>query len=81
MRTTIRLEEPLLRQAKLEAARSGRTLTAIIEEALRERLGRTARAAEPRARVRLKTVGGPGLCAGVDLDDSATLLDLMQEAP
>ncbi len=80
MRTTIRLEEPLLRQAREEAARSGRTLTAFIEEALRERLARTARVAEP-ARVRSKTVGGPGPGAGVDLDDSAALLDLMHETP
>ena len=55
------------------------TLTAMIEEALRERLARTSSAAELRARVRLKTVGGHGLCAGVDLDDSAAVLDLMNE--
>ena len=81
MRTTIRLADPLLREAKREAARSGMTLTAMIEEALRERLARTASFAEPRPRVRLKTFRGRGLCAGVDLDDSAALLDLMNETP
>ena len=80
MRTTIRLDEPLLREAKREASRAGMTLTAVIEEALRERLARTTSPAEPRARVRLKTVDGEGLCPGVDLDDSAALLDLMNEA-
>ena len=79
MRTTIRLDDPLLREAKREASRSGMTLTAMIEEALRERLARTASNAEPRQPVRLKTVGGSGLCPGVDLDDSAALLDLMDE--
>lgn len=81
MRTTIRLDDLLLREVKREAARSGMTLTAMIEEALRERLARTASRAEPRTPVRLKTVGGQGLCPGVDLDDSAALLDLMSEMP
>ena len=79
MRTTIRLADSLLKEVKLEAVRSGRTLTAIIEEALRERLARTAAAVGRRERVRLKTVGGQGLRPGVDLDDSAALLDLMSE--
>ncbi len=79
MRTTIRLDDPLLREAKREASRSGMTLTAMIEEALRERLARTANAAEPRSRVRLPTFHGQGLAPGVDLDDSAALLDLMDE--
>ena len=78
MRTTIRLDDPLLREAKREASRSGMTLTAIIEEALRERLARTASAAGPRSRVQLPTFRGQGLGPGVDLDDSAALLDLME---
>jgi predicted transcriptional regulator len=36
MRTTIRLDPHLLAEAKKLAAASGRTLTAVIEEALRE---------------------------------------------
>lgn len=79
MRTTIRLDEPLLREAKREASRSGMTLNALIEEALRERLARSASATEPRSRVRLRTFRGRGLAPGVDLDDSAALLDLMDE--
>ena len=77
MRTTIRLGDALLLEAKREAARSGVTLTAIIEESLRERLARSATSAEPRARVRLTTTGGRGLRPGIDLDDSAALLDVM----
>ena len=79
MRTTIRLDDALLREAKHEAAKTGMTLTRVIEESLRERLARAAASAESRVRVRLKTVGGTGLCPGVDLDDSAALLDLMNE--
>ena len=79
MRTTVRLDEPLLREVKSEAARLGMSLTAVIEEALRERLARTASAAERPSRVRLPTFRGQGLAPGVDLDDSAALLDLMNE--
>lgn len=79
MRTTIRLDGALLREARREASRSGMTLTALIEEALRERLARTASATEPRSRVRLPTVGGRGVAPGVDLDDSAALLDVMDQ--
>lgn len=79
MRTTVRLDEPLLREVKTEAARLGMSLTAMIEEALRERLARTASAAERPSRVRLPTFCGQGLAPGVDLDDSAALLDLMNE--
>lgn len=80
MRTTIRLDDRLLREVKREAARSGVTLSAMIEEAVRERLARTASPIQPRSRVRLETFRGRGLGAGVDLDDSAALLDLMNES-
>ena len=79
MKTTIRLDEALLREAKREASRSGMTLTALIREALRERLARTGSATAPRSRVRLRTFRGRGVAAGADLDDSAALLDLMDQ--
>ena len=76
MRTTIRLDEHLLAEAKKQAVASGTTLTAVLEQALRESLAR--RKAHAKAKpVRLKTVKGGGVRAGVDLDDSAALLDLM----
>ena len=40
MRTTIRLDDNLLAEVKLLAARSGRSMTAVIEDALREMLAR-----------------------------------------
>jgi hypothetical protein len=76
MRTTIRIDETLLREAKQAAARSGKSLTALIEDALRESLAQQRRA-KSRVPVRLITVDGNGLNAGVDLDDSASLLDTL----
>jgi hypothetical protein len=77
MRTTIRLDEHLLAEAKKYAAESGRTLTSVIEDALRETLTRR-RAHVERKPLRLKTVKGDGVRPGVDLDDTASLLDLME---
>ena len=78
MRTTIRLDENLLKEAKRQAAESGMTLTAIIEDSLRERLARRKSAAAKREQIRLHTAGKGGVRPGVDLDDSATLIDAME---
>ena len=79
MRTTIRVDDELLREAKMLAAATGRTLAAVVEDALREALSRRSspRRGEP---VRLRTSGGRGLMPGVDLDDSASLRDLMDRS-
>ena len=79
MRTTIRLDDDLLAEVKLLAARSGRTLTSVIEDALRETLSRQKQVGE-RKPVRLTTVSGQGLQPGIDLDDSASLLSIMEES-
>ncbi len=79
MSTTIRLNDQLLAETIQLAAQTGRTLTAVVEDALRETLARRKRSAE-RTRVRLKTVSGRGLLPGIDLDDSASLLDMMAKA-
>ncbi len=78
MRTTVRLEEALFAQAKREAARRGTTLTALIEQGLRLALVRRPSGAK-RARVRLpRCKAGGGVAPGVDLNDSAGLLDRME---
>lgn len=77
MRTTVRLDEHLLAEAKKYAAESGRTLTALLEDALRDTLARR-RARPKRARVRLKTFKGDGVRPGIDLDESAALLETME---
>jgi plasmid stability protein len=75
MRTTINLDDDLLAEAKLVAARTGRSLTAVVEDALRESLRR--RHLPGREVVKPPVFGEGGLQPGVDLDDSAALLDLM----
>jgi hypothetical protein len=77
MRTTIRLDDDLLARAKELAARTGRTLTAVIEEALRAALAQ-GRARRGRGRIELPTFGRGGVLPGVDLDDTAALLDVME---
>lgn len=78
MRTTIRLDDQLFAELKKTAAHEGRTLAAVIEDALRESLAR--RNTQPsRTPVRLPTFRGDGVLPGVDLDDNALLLDLMVE--
>jgi hypothetical protein len=77
MRTTIRLDDDLMTQIKLVAARTNRTLTAVIEDALRQMLAAQDVLAQEEA-VRLPTFTGHGLLPGVDLDDSAALLSLME---
>jgi hypothetical protein len=78
MRTTVRLDDQLLRDVKRYAVESGRTMTAVIEDALRELLARRGRPGA-QTRVALPTVGGRGLQPGVDLDDTASLLELMAD--
>ncbi len=79
MRTTVRLDDDLLTEVKRYAAERRKTFTAVLQQALREML---ARRTELRARkpVRLPTFGGRGLQPGVDLNDSASLLELMERA-
>lgn len=80
MRTTVRLDDKLLSEAKQFAARTGRTLTAVIEDALRRTLA-TSRRPRARAVAKVPTFRGDGLRPGVDLDDTASLLELMETGP
>jgi hypothetical protein len=78
MRTTIRLDDALLEQAKQEAARRCQPLTALIEQGLRLVL-REAHARRRRKRISIpvsKSRGGT--LPGVDLSDNSALLDVME---
>ncbi len=78
MRTTVRLDDTLLEQAKREAARRGETLTALIERGLRLVLARPERRPS-RRRVEIPVCReGGGTLPGVDLDDTAALLDIIE---
>jgi hypothetical protein len=76
MRTTLDLDDALLRAAKKYAAERGTTLTAVIEEALRRQLE-----GPPRTRkgFRLKLLVKKGrLLPGVDLSDRDSLYERME---
>ena len=77
MRTTIRLENHLIKQLKQLAHETHRTMTSIIEDAVREVIA--SRKKRPLKKVvDLPTSHGQGLQPGVDLDHNAGLLDLME---
>lgn len=77
MRTTIRIDDELLRRVKERAATSGRTIGSIIEDALRVALA--APAAEVAPVRPLPVYGGSGVLPGVDLSSAAALRDLMDD--
>ena len=76
MRTTLSLDDQLLISARHRAVEENISLACVIENALRESL------AKPRARndtVRLITALGLGVKPGVDLNNSRSLLDIMND--
>ena len=76
MRTTIRLSEDLLRQAKKKAAEKGRTLTSLIEEGLKVVLAEPRRSRVTRLQLPVSKASG-GTLPGVDLNRSSDLEDRM----
>jgi hypothetical protein len=78
MRTTLRIDDQLLRAAKKTAAETGRTLTAVVEDALRQALANRDRSTKS-PRFKLPSLDLGETMPGVDLDNSAALLDLMEE--
>lgn len=77
MRTTLDIDDHVLRQAKQLAAREGTTLTRVVEEALRERVTRKHRSPQP-FRLRLLTKKGR-LIPGVNLADRDALYERMED--
>jgi hypothetical protein len=76
MRTTINLPHELLTSAKKQALAEDTTLTELIANALREFLARRKkRTGNPKFEVH--TFGSGGVMPGVDLDDTAGLLDIL----
>ena len=76
MRTTLDLEDTLMRAAKRRAAEQGTTLTKVIEEALR-RLFHPARLSTTRFKLKLLTKKGRPI-RGVDLADRDALYERME---
>ena len=77
VRTTVNIHESILKQLKHESARSGRTIGAIIEDAVRV-LFRDSE--EPRADLEpLVTAGGSGVMPGIDIADMGSVQDALDE--
>lgn len=77
MRTTLNLDDDLVARAKAVAALRGRSLTSLLEDALRAVLEREASAEVAERAVLPVDVGR--LRSGVSLDDNAALRDLMDD--
>ena len=77
MRTTIRIDDELYREVKAKAARSGRTVAAVLEDAVRRGLAPSERRAG--GRYRIHATGAGGLQPGVDLSSNATVTEAMDE--
>ena len=77
IRTTIRLDQHLMHDLKKLAAETHRTLTSLIEDALRDLLARKHHK-RPRSHIHLPTFKADGLLPGIDLNNSALLWDLTE---
>lgn len=78
MRTTVRLDEALMERARQEAARRGMTLTSLIEQGLRLALRRPLKHPQRDSVSLPECHAGGGVLPGVDLNDSASLLERME---
>ncbi len=79
MRTTVRLPDGLLEEAKREARLRGTTLTDLIESGLRRELA-NGRQPGPRPRVMLPKFGRTGPPApGLDLNSNASIEAFLDE--
>lgn len=75
MRTTVTIDDHLLRRARAQAAESGRSLGDIVDDALRVWLVRDV--GDTTVALDLPTFGGSGLQPGVDLEDKDAIAALL----
>jgi hypothetical protein len=78
MRTTVDLPDELLREARQRAASEGTTLTALLADGLRLRLGGAGAGRHRRRPLPVSKVGG-GLQPWVDASSNESLLDAADE--
>lgn len=76
MRTTVNIDEHLLAEVKLLAARGNRTIGSVLEDALRRMLADTSPAAST-TEFTLPSHGAGGLRSGVDLEDRFAMGELL----
>jgi hypothetical protein len=77
VRTTVNIDDELLRRAREEAVRTRRSLGDVVDDALRIMLSLSA--PEVSSPVDLPTYGGSGVQPGVDLEDKDGLAALLDD--
>ena len=78
MRTTISIDDDLLRQAKQRALERGTTLSDVVSEALRIALSQRPRKSRPK--IRLVTAGhGSRVMPGIDFSNNASVWAALDE--
>ncbi len=77
LKTTVNIDDELLKAVKELALRSRRSVTSLIEEGLRRALAAAAGRGSQVAAEDLPTDGTGGLQPGADITDNAALLTLM----
>ena len=76
MRTTIRINDDLLKRAKKRAADEGRTLTALVEDGLVLVLSKVKASRRKRIELPVSKAAG-GVLPGIDLNRSSDLEEVM----
>ena len=76
MRTTIRINDDLLKRAKKRAADEGRTLTSLVEEGLMLTLSKPKKSRRKRIELPVSKATG-GVLPGIDLNSSGDLEEVM----
>ncbi len=77
MRTTIRIDDELYREVKSQAARSGRTVAAVLEDAVRR--GLSSNEQRGRNPYTVRATGTGGVRPGVNLSSNAAVAEAMAE--
>jgi len=76
MRTTIRINDDLLKRAKKQAADEGRTLTSLVEDGLALILSKPKTSRRKRVELPVSKATG-GILPGIDLNRSGDLEEVM----
>lgn len=79
MRTTLTIDNDLLREAKVIAAKRGDSLKKVVEQGIREVIRMEQDRADQEHRPPLVIHKTGGLMPGINLDKTSELLDLMDE--
>ncbi|MEP6649775.1 MAG: ribbon-helix-helix domain-containing protein [Lapillicoccus sp.] len=77
MRTTVTINDDLLRELKALAAREDRTIGSVLEDAIRQLLDQPRPAAQKRIPLPIYEPRVPGLRPGVDLFDREGLAEIL----